>query len=83
MHSDIFNKYLKLFHSNTDSLFPLNHGEVRKIHLGLFLYGKTKRNSGRKFCRLIIFYCGIYRMSGRMVPQIKKCNKGQLFKEFF
>lgn len=43
MYSDIFNKYLNLFHSNTDSP-ALNH-EVRKMHLGLFFYGKTKRNS--------------------------------------
>lgn len=45
MHSDIFNKYLNLFRSNTDSPSALNHEKVRKIHLGLFFYGKTKRNS--------------------------------------
>lgn len=42
MHSDIFNKCLKHLHSNTVSLYPLNHGRVRKIRLGLFLHGRTK-----------------------------------------
>lgn len=82
MHSDVFNKCLKHCHSNTDSLFPLNHGEVRKIRLGLFLCGRTRRNAGRTFCRFLMFYCGVCRMSGRMLPQIKKAVGDNYLRHF-